>query len=138
MFEKGLPGCRTCGKQLSSQNVTGYCRSCFGKTRRGPNSPSWNGDNVTEYQLHRRIWSTRGKAKEYDCVSCGEPADEWSLTHDADPYDVNNYNPRCFSCHRYYDKPGHGNLGKPWSQARRDIPIRRDDNGRFARLRRLS
>jgi hypothetical protein len=68
---------------------------------------------------HKRIWAERGKASDYACIECGEPAAEWSLSWrrvdsaslEYDPktgcpytLDVTDYDPRCGSHARLYDK----------------------------------
>jgi len=55
------------------------------------------------YALHKRVRKARGRANTYSCVDCGRPAREWSQIHDSDAMDVNNFEPRCRSCHLKYD-----------------------------------
>lgn len=76
---------------------------------------------------HKRIVYDRGRAGDYTCVDCGQPAAEWSLRDDVSPdalrrgavrlktgdtiqayYSVNaqDYDPRCRPCHRAYDGAG--------------------------------
>ena len=74
---------------------------------------------------HHRIRKARGRAREHRCADCGAPAVQWSLNHrtvteiqydtDGAPDgwdtklaysdDVNDYSPRCRSCHLRYDLP---------------------------------
>lgn len=77
--------------------------------------------------LHTRIATERGKASNYACADCGEPAHEWAYDH-SDPdevttdgrhqpysYDINHYQPRCKPCHRRQDAEARGG---------RDAPVR--------------
>lgn len=53
--------------------------------------------------IHKKLAIKYGKAKEYVCTDCGNQAFDWSYEHDTDPYDLDNYYPRCRSCHLKYD-----------------------------------
>lgn len=54
--------------------------------------------------LHKRVYRSRGKASERDCVGCDNQADEWSQLHGTDGTDpLNHYQPMCVTCHRQYD-----------------------------------
>ncbi|WP_141898688.1 hypothetical protein [Paramicrobacterium agarici] len=78
------------------------------------------GEVPTWGAIHRRLYRTRGKASSYSCVDCGRAAREWSYngkderalfedfngTAVAYSLDLNNYDPRCTSCHRKYDGAG--------------------------------
>lgn len=68
---------------------------------------------VSYISAHRRVEMKRGKAREYECVDCGGPAEQWSYTghaeneftqgnlhYSGDPAD---YAPRCRHCHAVYD-----------------------------------
>jgi NAD-dependent SIR2 family protein deacetylase len=72
---------------------------------------TWQSENPTIRTIHGRLGRARGKAREHKCVDCGEQADEWSQIHGTDYRDINNYEPRCYSCHKYYDDPQR--WGKP-------------------------
>jgi len=67
--------------------------------------------------IHKRLMRKRGKAAEFECVDCGRQAIEWSYNN-RDPHevvaedhgwvlawslDIDNYDPRCRSCHRLFD-----------------------------------
>lgn len=86
----------------------------------GPQGRPLKGDVPTLGAIHRRLYRTRGKATEFACVDCGGPARDWSYNN-ADPaqlteerdgtpiaysLDLDNYDPRCRSCHRKFDKAG--------------------------------
>lgn len=63
-----------------------------------------------EYKrVHKDLLSRRGKAANQTCVDCASSAKDWSYVHDTDPTDVENYVPRCQSCHRKYDYGINGN-----------------------------
>jgi hypothetical protein len=55
------------------------------------------------WDTHMPVRRTYGPASQWQCVDCGKMAREWSQIHDTDPYNVENYEPRCVSCHRKYD-----------------------------------
>jgi hypothetical protein len=73
---------------------------------------------VSYSSMHRRIRKRKGSATKYACVGCGESAREWSLILSTSenriirdqngqyPYslNVNDYEPRCVSCHRKHDR----------------------------------
>jgi hypothetical protein len=54
-------------------------------------------------RAHYLVRCKFGRAKDYQCTDCDKPAHDWSWEHDTDPWDVNNYWPRCKSCHTKYD-----------------------------------
>lgn len=75
------------------------------------------GDIPTWGAIHRRLSRTRGPARNHDCVDCGGPAREWSYNGKDDgelmgksgrfevafSENLDNYEPRCCSCHRKFD-----------------------------------
>ena len=54
--------------------------------------------------IHKGVRYHRGSASQYNCIDCELFAVEWSHIHNTDPYDIDNYEPRCKSCHCKYDK----------------------------------
>lgn len=66
---------------------------------------------------HKKIAKVRGKATNYSCIDCDNPAEQWSYNHDSlfeitdvfggyeIPYSprVIDYDPRCCVCHRRFD-----------------------------------
>jgi hypothetical protein len=61
-----------------------------------------------EYQAqHIAVYKAFGNAKDYACIDCDGPALDWSHEHDTDPWDVNNYWPRCRRHHLLYDSDAH-------------------------------
>ncbi len=73
--------------------------------KRGPDSPSWRGDDVGYFGAHSRTVRTRGLATEHVCQDCTEPAAEWSYTEAPGEWspDPAHYVPRCKSCHKRHD-----------------------------------
>jgi len=83
--------------------------------------------NYSASWTHRLLSRARGKACEHDCVDCGKQAKHWSQTHDTNPNDFDNYNPRCVSCHWKYDAPikypGPGGIGIRSDEVRAKMSI---------------
>lgn len=57
---------------------------------------------------HRRVRRIKGKASEYKCVgdgtnTCDRQAREWSNKDHLYSLNPNDYQPRCYSCHKKYD-----------------------------------
>lgn len=84
----------------------------------GDRAVHYRQDYVVYYTAHDRVRSDRGKAGDYRCIDCGAQADHWSYNHQdpnelysdspsslGAPYslDVDNYDPRCITCHRRFD-----------------------------------
>lgn len=73
----------------------------------------WTGEEATYAGVHQRVGAAMGRAKEYLCVDCGQPARHWSYDHkdpderneNGSPYsvDLTHYEPRCSSCHKKLD-----------------------------------
>lgn len=68
---------------------------------------AWKGNNASYKAFHSRIYSLRGRAKDYPCSICG--TDDKSKTYDwanlsGDYGNVYDYAPMCGQCHRQYDK----------------------------------
>lgn len=55
------------------------------------------------HKRHYNVRKARGNAKTYKCVDCNKPAHDWTYIHNTCPDDINNYEPRCCSCHAIYD-----------------------------------
>ena len=72
----------------------------------GPANSNWRGDAAGIDALHDRVEANFGKAREWDCEDCGEPADDWSRIHGTDGKSLDDYKPRCRKCHIVYDTPG--------------------------------
>lgn len=78
-------------------------------------APNWKGDSVGYDAAHFRLRDQRGRAREFDCATCGERADEWAYLGGAPdeqkdaatgrPYtlDLSFYVPLCRHCHRRSD-----------------------------------
>jgi len=81
---------RTCGYQLA------------GAARQAAN-PSYD-------VWHKRVRKARGRASDYACVDCGEPAYDWSTVNPASDDVLVRFQPRCRKCHRHHDGAvGEGN-----------------------------
>lgn len=112
-----------CGKEAT---VAGKCKTHYMQqwyAAMQPRAFDPNAINVKErvsYQgAHYRIRRTRGKASDYTCTDCPNPAREWALKFDAVnvhvnvsqtrmngsrfSMDPNDYEPRCRPCHSAYD-----------------------------------
>lgn len=53
--------------------------------------------------MHKRIHRKYGAAKNHKCVDCSKQAKDWSLNGDYYTDKVEDYSPRCRSCHVKYD-----------------------------------
>jgi hypothetical protein len=101
---------------------------CHGHCRRmtktgsveGPAIRVIGGDDASYQAAHKRVLYARGKAKNYPCSHCGEPAKDWAYIHGSPreipagtgadgraygPYSPNpdDYQPMCAACHKDYD-----------------------------------
>ena len=64
----------------------------------------WNyNSNPSVLALHKRIHRKYGPAKDRKCVDCGNQAQDWSLNSTEYTDNVDDYSPRCRSCHVRYD-----------------------------------
>jgi hypothetical protein len=85
-----------------------------GGPRFGEDNTAWRGDDIGYTSAHQRVARTRGPARKYACVDCGNRARHWSYNH-ADPSqrlhdgkyaysaDPAMYDPRCVPCHKRFD-----------------------------------
>lgn len=64
---------------------------------------AWQGDTPTKTAVHQRLYRARGKASEYPCVDCGLQARDWSQVKNTEGYSIDDFEPRCRSCHTIYD-----------------------------------
>lgn len=75
---------------------------------------NFKGDEVTYHTVHWRLQKELGKASTRLCVDCDGAADDWSYNHQDENQKVENglvystdlsfYEPRCKSCHVYFDR----------------------------------
>lgn len=64
----------------------------------------WNyNPNPSVLTMHRRIHRKNGPASKHNCVDCGRQALDWSLNGTTYTDNVNDYSPRCRSCHIIMD-----------------------------------
>lgn len=81
----------------------------------GESNPIWKGDEAGYSAVHYRLIRSRGSARDYDCVRCGDIACDWAYNHSAEhekrdeasglPYstDLSDYLPLCRACHMKLD-----------------------------------
>ena len=64
----------------------------------------WNyNEKPSVLALHRRIHKKYGKASAHKCVDCPKQALDWSLDGTVYTDNIEDYSPRCRSCHLHYD-----------------------------------
>lgn len=120
--------CEVEGCEVIGQRGRGMCTNHYAtwwyhnKEMKPVNKNHHNYTDTPAYEtIHFRIYRERGKASQFDCVDCDNPALNWSLAHNAPGrtafgaevgkryagtfYSLNpfDYEPRCDSCHRAYD-----------------------------------
>jgi hypothetical protein len=59
--------------------------------------------NAQRQRVHSAVRRKYGRADIYECTDCPNYAMDWSHIHDTDPDNIDNYTPRCRSCHQKYD-----------------------------------
>ena len=70
---------------------------------KGKKHCNWN-PKPSILTMHRRIHREYGPAKNYWCVDCGKQALDWSLEEGKTYSDnIEDYGPRCRSCHVRHD-----------------------------------
>lgn len=118
--EKGAQARGLCTKHYQRMRIRGTTDAW--SPPKGEESPGWVGGEATYRTVHSRLVAARGKASNHECVDCGDTAREWSYDH-TDPeskhddrggdysVDLDRYEPRCRTCHFYFDK--HSWLNKP-------------------------
>lgn len=138
-----------CGSDKIRCAKTSECNRCYQARRRVENPEkfrkAWRQDKAARYvpaekpqeprtapndtcsytAAHKRVARWRGSAKEFDCIACGNPAEEWSYRggsnfeqsglsarrRNGKTHYVNttwsgyifDYDPRCVGCHKEYD-----------------------------------
>lgn len=65
---------------------------------RGINHWKWN-KNPSLLTLHRRLHRRYGSAKNYTCFDCGKKAFDWSNVTGNYTDKIEDYKPKCRSCH---------------------------------------
>lgn len=110
----GPSPCPTCGAPRKDYGKRSTCAAC--RDREGEKNSNYRGDRIGNPQMHGRVKKIRGKASNFPCAHCGEPANEWAYDHldpderpDAEgPFSLDpaHYMPLCSSCHRRFDHPG--------------------------------
>jgi site-specific recombinase XerD len=81
------------------------------RRRSGADHHRWT-ETPSRAAVHIRLRKARGKAADFPCVKCGQPAKEWALQNfvgtlpdPQGPYSTNldDYAPMCWPCHRRWD-----------------------------------
>ncbi len=115
--EKVLFTCQYCGAtEYITPNALKRKRYCSPECKRlagqskemiekisGENNVTWKGDNVGYRGIHHWIIKIKGPAKNYKCIDCGKQARDWSNVDHSYKRILEDYQPRCVSCHRKYD-----------------------------------
>ena len=70
---------------------------------RGKRHWNWS-ETPSILTLHRRIHRQYGAAKNYKCHDCGKPAHDWSNNAGKYTDNIEDYVPRCRSCHVKLDQ----------------------------------
>lgn len=95
-------------------------RTAAKRDQSGDRNHMWKGDAAGYSAAHLRVAALRGSAREHACIDCGSPAHDWSFNNGRrtdlrDPEtgcaysnDPNDYDPRCRSCHRRFDRAHRG------------------------------
>ena len=71
-----------------------------GKHKRGKDHRNWT-EEPTRSAIHQRLNKT--PAKDQLCVDCGDQAKDWSRVTGSPGDVIEDYDPRCRSCHTLYD-----------------------------------
>jgi len=71
-------------------------------SRKGEEKAAWKGDGVSYRELHK--WVRRHKGKPGKCIDCGKPALDWSNFDGKYRRRLEDFVPRCRSCHIKYDR----------------------------------
>lgn len=85
------------------------------RAKTGEDHPDWLGDKAGYFTIHQRISKQRGKARQFQCMGCAKPAEDWAYDH-SDPNeipgtnrhpayspDIYRYQPMCRACHKALD-----------------------------------
>lgn len=75
----------------------------FQKEQCDEKHPSWKGDLAKQKAMHHWVVKHKGKVSTFKCVDCGKQARYWSNKDHSYKRILNDYSPRCASCHKIYD-----------------------------------
>lgn len=68
-------------------------------------SSHWNwSETPNKLALHKRIYRKFGKASAHKCADCPKQARDWSNENNKYTDEIEDYKPRCRSCHVKKDK----------------------------------
>lgn len=87
-------------KQSSKDKMS---NSAMGK-HVGKKSGSWIDGRAWKTSLHCWVVQQLGKASKYKCVDCANQAYDWCNVDHSYQRELDDYAPRCRSCHALYDK----------------------------------
>jgi hypothetical protein len=128
--QKRCPVCGTLAMirrdRRSCSRACGYALAQAARQAPNPSYEVW----------HHRVKKAQGAASSYACVDCGKPAQDWSTVNPSSDDIRIRFQPRCRSCHRYYDGAvGEGNLrAKLTSGKVRELRARRADGLTYRQL----
>ena len=63
----------------------------------------WKGDDAGICAMHHWVIQIKGPAKNYKCIDCNKQARDWSNIDHSYKRILEDYLPRCGSCHQLYD-----------------------------------
>jgi hypothetical protein len=97
-----------CEKPPRSRTA-GICEMHYWRLRRnGDLEPHPRKLSFLYRAVHTRVVKVRGPAADHPCADCGAPARHWSyIGRVGFSLSVGDYEPRCCSCHQYYDLAHH-------------------------------
>ncbi len=77
----------------------------LGRQQAGPAGTRWLGDSVGIKGAHDRVRRARGPASDHTCIDCPAQAAEWSYDEAPGEHSprIEDYSPRCYSCHKRLD-----------------------------------
>lgn len=115
--QAAVPGVKV---QLVLQRFGAEMRPAIARSpKRGPDNPSWKGENASYTAFHLRVEKARGKPSK--CEHCGtEKAGRYEWANLTGNYhDINDYVRMCVACHRRYDAVRRKITGRRTSPERR-------------------
>jgi len=98
---KRMKGKPSWNKGLTKEDHPSISKMGFQK---GHKPVNWKGDDACTRGIHLWVEDKKGKAKEHKCVDCGEQAVHWSNKDHTYKRNLEDYQARCYKCHKIYDK----------------------------------
>ena len=90
-------------KGLTGYKQTDEHKRNTGKSVTGEKNGGWKGDEAGDNPKHRWVERQLGKASDYQCIDCTNQALDWSNVDHLYRRDLDDYAPRCRSCHMIHD-----------------------------------